>query len=179
MRPELLLHPNIPKPLHGMSPRELLGDEWWDSTREWVYQNAGYRCQCCGVPKQEAKYHKWLEAHETYDYDYAEGLATVNEIVALCHSCHNYIHSGRLQALLDAGKIPASKHRDIMQHGDRILREAGLTRPEPPEEIAEWSRWRIVICGRVYPTRWPSYEHWFNHYHRRCAIPEVKIDLKF
>lgn len=166
MRPGLLLHPNIPKPLHGMSPRELMGDEWWDFTRQWVYANAGFRCQCCGVPKREALYHAWLEAHETYQYDYENGIATVNEIVALCHACHNYIHSGRLLILAQTGEIAFSKYEHIMQRGDAILKEAGLKKPQPPARIAEWDRWRIVIAGREYKTRWPSYEAWEAHYER-------------
>lgn len=166
MRPELLLHPNVPKPLHGMSPRELLGDEWWDATRQWVYRNAEYRCQCCGVPKAEADYHQWLEAHETYHYDYAKGLATVDDIVALCHACHNYIHSGRLQVLYNKRQITREKYTHIMQRGDSILRMAGLTRPPEPEYIAPWHKWRIEIQGRVYPTRWKDYEHWAAHYGR-------------
>lgn len=167
MRPSLLLHPNIPKPLHGMSPRELMSSDWWDATRQRVYANAGFRCQCCDTPKKDALYHPWLEAHETYDYDYANGVATVNEIVALCHACHNYIHSGLLRVLAQAGKIPVAKYEDIMQRGDSILLNAGLVKPEPPANIAEWSTWRIVIAGRTYPTRWASYEAWSKHYGRR------------
>lgn len=166
MRPELLLHPNIPKPLHGMSPRELLGDEWWDSARQWVYKNANYRCQCCDVPKEQALYHKWLEAHETYIYDYENGIATVSEIVALCHACHNYIHSGRLKMLADSGTIPYSKYTDIINRGDAILKNAGLTKPQEPKKIAPWECWRIVIAGRIFPTRWASYEAWSNYYNR-------------
>ena len=166
MRPELLLHPNIPKPLHGMSPRELFGDVWWDATRQWVYANAGFRCQCCDVPKAEAKYHRWLEAHETYDYDYKNGIATVNEIVALCHSCHAYIHSGLLEVNRNSGKITQEKYQDILKHGDAILKAANLRQPAPPTEFAEWSKWKIVIAGQEYPTRFPNFEAWQRFYQR-------------
>ena len=166
MRPELLLHPNVPKPLHGMSPRELLGDVWWNETRKTVYKNAKDECQCCGVHKQDAKYHKWLEAHETYSYDYKNGVATVTEIVALCHSCHAYIHSGLLQVLWTTGKISNEKYQDILSHGDKIIKESGLKRPERPTQIAEWSKWCIVIEGKKYKTKWKSFEHWAKHYNR-------------
>ena len=166
MRPELLLHPNIPKPLHGMSPRELCGDAWWDSTRKLVYQNAGYRCQCCDTPKDECDYYKRLEAHETYDYDYANGIATVNDIVALCHACHSYIHSGLLQSLFVRKQISFEKYHHIMKRGDAIIASAGLKKPEPPATIAEWSSWRIVIQGVTYQTKWKNYEEWKAHYGR-------------
>jgi hypothetical protein len=163
-RPELLLHPNVPKPLHGMSPRELLGDAWWDTVRQEAYRKAGYRCQACGVGKLDAKYHKWLEAHETYIYDYRTGTATVDEIVALCHSCHNYIHSGRLRALFQAGKTTKAKYEDIRIHGDNLLSAHNLTFPESPTETAPWHEWKIVINGKIFPTKWKSFEEWNAHY---------------
>jgi len=165
-RPELLLHPNIPKPLHGMSPREIKGVEWWDKTREAVYKQAGYKCQCCGVHKKDAKFHKWLEAHEIYQYDYANGVATMVEIVALCHSCHAYIHSGLLEVNLKNKKITEDKYWSIIDHGNALIREAGLTKPKPPTKVADWSSWRIIIDGEVFPTKWKSFEHWKAHYGR-------------
>lgn len=166
MRPELLLHPNVPKPLHGMSPRELKGSEWWDKTRKEVYAKAGYRCQCCDVRKEDALFHKWLEAHETYEYDYKNGIAIVKEIVALCHACHSYIHSGLLQVKRDKGEISYSKWQQIMLHGDNILYNAKL-KPSPyVGEVAEWGKWKIVIDGEVFPTKWKSFEHWRMAYNR-------------
>lgn len=165
-RPELLLHPNVPKPLHGMSPRELKGKEWWDKVRQQVYKDANYRCQCCGVKKEDALFHKWLEAHETYDYDYKNGIATVKEIVALCHACHSYIHSGLLMVRYKNGEINHNKFFTIIAHGDKILKDSGLSNPQIPEEIAEWSMWKIVIDGEEFPTKWKSFEHWRCHYGR-------------
>jgi predicted restriction endonuclease len=165
-RPELLLHPNIPKPLHGMSPRELKGTEWWDKTRQQVYEKANYKCQCCGVDRRDAKYHKWLEAHECYIYDYERGTATVSEIIALCHSCHSYIHSGLLQMRYRSGQISLDKYLDIKNHGDNILRKSGLTLPPPPSKIADWEKWRIILDGVEYPTKYKSYEAWFQHYNK-------------
>lgn len=163
-RPELLLHPNVPKPLHGMSPRELLGAEWWDKVRQEAYKKANYCCQACGIHKSEAKYHQWLEAHETYIYDYANGVATVSEIVALCHACHNYIHNGRLLSMYESGQITEAKYLDILKHGDMLLRTHKLTMPDSPSVVADWTKWKIILNGQHFPTKWKSYEHWLSHY---------------
>src|SRR3990167_9396936 len=84
--PAILLHPNIPKPMHGVNPRTIMGQEWWDEQRQRAYEENNFCCWACGVHKSQAAYHKWLEAHECYEIDYIAGRMYMRIIVALCHS---------------------------------------------------------------------------------------------
>lgn len=121
-RPELLLHPNIPKPLHGLNPRTILGQKWWDIQRQIAYAKHNYHCWACGVHKSKAKYHKWLEAHEVYNIDYNTGRVEMTEISALCHSCHQYIHARRMLRLFEQNKVTFEKYIDILSHGEQLIR---------------------------------------------------------
>lgn len=159
LRPELLLLPQIPKPLHGMAPRIVLGRQWWDRTRQEAYRKAWFHCLACGIHKTQARAHKWLEGHEVYRTDYVHGRLYYMETVPLCHFCHNYIHQGRLQALFDARQITQQRYVAILQHGERILAAAGLKRDPPYEgEMAEWSKWRLVIGNKMYRPKFKSME---------------------
>jgi hypothetical protein len=176
--PAILLHPNVPKPLHGTAPRVILGAAWWDRERRECYKITNFHCIACGVHKSDAKYHKWLEAHETYEIDYHKGTAKYLGSNPLCHFCHNFIHDGRLQALLDQGKLHHDKFVKIIQHGEAVLAKAGLSRPSHAEreaqvqqlitngKIAEWSSWRLQIGRKKYPGKFPTMEDWIKHYSR-------------
>lgn len=175
-QPELLMGDNIPAPMHGVAPRNILGANWWDRERRAAYKRTNYHCKACGVHKSEAKYHSWLEAHEVYRIDYKRGRMFYKEAVPLCHFCHNYIHDGRLQALLGKGEIHHAKYAQIIRHGDKILREAGLQRLPRSErekllqisiargEIAEWHMWRLVLNRKHYPPLWDSAEDQAKEY---------------
>ena len=93
----ILLHPQIPKPMHTVNPRTILGRKWWDIVRNKSYEEKGFHCHACGVHKNDAQYKQWLEGHEFYSVNYKLGEVKFIKVVALCHSCHNYIHDGRLQ----------------------------------------------------------------------------------
>lgn len=193
MRIELLTHPNIPKPLHTLAPRTLLGEEWWNRVRQEAYAKENYHCWACGIHKYEADFHQWLEAHETYEINYAEGWMQLTEIVALCHSCHNFIHSGRLWILFKQGKITENKLRFILLHGFSLLKSQQL-KPfwgtaliwhllngkseaaaiqdlrerkilvEHDEVFAEWSRWRLILNGKEYRTPFKDIDDWARHF---------------
>ena|SRR3990167_558970 len=161
--PSILLHPQIPKPMHSMAPRVVLGQAWWNKEREAAYASSSYHCEACGVAKWEAKYHQWLEAHETYDINYIKGTMTYLRSVALCHYCHNFIHCGRLQWLLDTHRINHQKYVAIIQHGEAILAKAGLEKPKPyAGPFADWKKWRLIINGKKYPGKFKSYDDWLK-----------------
>jgi hypothetical protein len=168
IRPEILLHPNIPKPLHGLNPRTVLGKKWWDIERQKAYEKNNYCCWACGINKQIAKYHRWLEAHEYYEYNYKKGEAKLIEIVALCHSCHNFIHSGKMEIMRDKGEMSEEKYLDIMKHGVSVLEKYDLldekSKTNNVQEVAEWSKWHIIIDGKSYYTKFNSIDDWFSFY---------------
>lgn len=172
LRPEILLCPNIPKPLSEVAPRNLLPAKWWEATRQEAYKSTAYHCIACGVSKHQARGRSWLEAHEVYEIDYKKGLSTYIETVPLCHFCHNYIHDGRLKNLLMQGKISHVKYVAILQHGDRVLKAADIFRlphdlreqqiihMQLAGELAPWHKWRLVVNGKKYPPKYKSLEQW-------------------
>lgn len=165
-RPEILLCPNIPKPLHGLAPRVILGEAWWNETRQAAYRSTGHHCIACGVHKRHAKYIQWLEGHELYKTDYKRGTLTYIETVPLCHSCHSFIHDGLMEALLRRGVIDLVKFNDVMDHGNRVLKAAKLRKNRrTPKVIAPWSKWRLVLSGKEYPTRFKDYKEWEMFYY--------------
>lgn len=160
-RPEVLLLPNIPKPMHGMPPRVILGDKWWRKTRKEAYASTNFHCIACEVHKSKAKARQWLEGHELFETDYKRGRLTYIETVPLCHYCHNYIHDGRLKALLDRGEVHHAKYAAILRHGDEVLARNGLSKPlQVVSEIVKWEDWRLVLDGEEYPPVFATYLEW-------------------
>lgn len=184
LKPEILCHPNIPKPLHGVAPREIKGTEWWDTTRKEAYRSTNYHCVACGVHKSEAKKHKWLEAHEFWKIDYNTGVCEITSIEPLCHYCHNFIHSGRLSMII--GKEKSIKEvKEILEHGFIILSKNNLKAFPYTLDLArklkantynveeyeiinnpnlKWSDFKLIFEGKEYKSKFNSQQDWQNHY---------------
>ena len=171
--PSILLHPQIPKPLHLLNPRTILGKGWWDKVRKEAYWRHGFRCHACSIPGDEAKYRAGLEGHEMFDIDYVSGKVEFIEVVALCYSCHNYIHKGRLSYLLDAGKISGELFSYVLTRGNEILSLAGLpfdanaqllTLLRDNNLLAGWKDYRMIINGVDHGQRFRSQEEWAEYW---------------
>lgn len=180
LHPEVLMHPNIPKPLHEVNPRNIMGKEKWDVVRQEAYASTDYHCIACGVHKNQAKGPKWLEAHEFYDIDYGMGRVEIEKIIPLCHYCHNFIHSGRLSMIIGKEKM-RDEVIDILEHGFNILSKHGLSafaftlhfaeeigaetygvdpNITPDGEVPAWEDWRLVWDGIEYPPKYKTYAEW-------------------
>ena len=159
--PQTLLHPNIPKPLHGVAPRVIMGAAWWSKTRKKAYQSTRYHCIACRVHKTRAKSKRHLEAHECYNVDYLLGRMTYIKTVPLCNYCHSFIHSGRLAASMAEGTIHQAKYVAVIQHGQGVLRRAKLPMPEDyPGPFADWEDWRLIFEDKEYPPKFKSFAQW-------------------
>lgn len=125
--PKILYDPTLPKSLHGLNPRTINGKEWWDQKRVFAYVENNQCCWACGVSRYEVLgKNKWLEAHEIFDINYVEGRGELKKVVALCPYCHNYIHSGRLQMLVEGGKVKEDYADAIISYGNSVLKKTGL-----------------------------------------------------
>ena len=184
MGASILSSPNIPKPLHGLNPRNIMGKPAWDIERQKVYASTEYHCASCGVHKSQAKLHQWLEAHEVFDIDYNHGVADLQEIVPLCHFCHSFIHSGLLRIRARKKEVTAQHVRDVLEHGCRQLRmvgggmfsgtaelcdlvsvdRSGIPTLNPPHNMADWGKWRMTWDGKEYRGKFKSMRQWQNHY---------------
>jgi len=182
--PKYLTHPNIPKPLHGINPRTVMGQAWWDIKRKEAYTKNLLCCWACGEHKLYARYHQWLEGHEGYNINYKTGKVKLEEIIALCHSCHNFIHSGRMYMLYQKKEMPHEKVKQILIHGMNILDEAKLEpffgtvalwnlimndnrdSSDPDEDLpmAKWSKWHMVIEGKKYYSKFKDINEWAEYY---------------
>jgi hypothetical protein len=43
-RPEILVSLQIPKPMHQLNPRTILGQRWWDETRRAACSSTAQHC---------------------------------------------------------------------------------------------------------------------------------------
>jgi len=181
--PRILSHPHIPKPLHGLNPRSINGKQWWDQQRRRAYLSTNEHCLACGVERSRARYKPYLDAHEYFNVDYVRGMVTIEKIVPLCHYCHNFIHSGKLEMDLIYGRIDESLLCDILRHGFNVLKpslipcfpgtfdlalEHGITPTVPyytiPETTVKWSDWKLVFEGREYHSKFKDEAEWAKAY---------------
>ena len=96
MRP-LVAMPNIPKPLHLMNPRNLLGARTWNCMRKAAYASANDTCEICGDRPEELRRR---HGHEVYDIDYKAGTVTFKRVFCICSLCQlGGIHTGRALTL--------------------------------------------------------------------------------
>jgi len=172
-RPELLLHPNVPKPLHGLAPRTLMSKKDWDIIRREAYAKNNYHCWACGVHKEYdmAKLRfveESLDCHEFYSIDYEAKTSTLVEFVAVCKSCHNYIHSGRMNALYEQGKMDEEECWMIVSHGEHVLNKGNLDpsvkKVDENTYEKEWGDWKLVVDGVEHGSIIKDYKAWCVKY---------------
>lgn len=82
----------VPEECWYSNLRSVLSPKDWDIVRKDAYARAGGKCSVCG---RQAR----LEAHEKWSYDEKKALQKLEDVVALCHSCHEVVHISRTQLM--------------------------------------------------------------------------------
>jgi hypothetical protein len=123
-RPELLNNDVIPLCLAGVNPRTLMGEERWKPIRIRAYEDNNRCCWACGRTPKQDKFENHLEGHERYLYESETCIATMIEVVALCRTCHYFVHIGRT---VTKAKLSVNDIEYIIKHGFKVLDDAGLS----------------------------------------------------
>jgi hypothetical protein len=168
---EILAHPQLIKPLHGLNPRTLMGVNKWYKLRERVIKDNENTCYTCGSKNVP------LECHEVYTYDWKECIVKLVRIVPLCKDCHNFIHFGRFQILRNQGKITELEFLRVYARGRDILLKNNISKDAVikkiakgdlnnyfPEKNGTWSRWRLEWRGTYYPSKFKTFYEWKQFY---------------
>lgn len=174
LNPGLLGQANIPKPLHGINPRTIMGAQAWAKHRQVIVQNNPY-CTACGAENCT------LDLHEDYEIDYNACIMKIRSYVPLCKRCHSFIHSGLLRVWISEGTVSVQNARDILQHGIaicakhriQIFRGTALLAQElhvplagvqswTPNMKSDWASWKLVYDDKEYPGM--SYFEWSRKY---------------
>ncbi len=92
----------VPEECWYSNLRSVLKPKDWDVVRRDAYARAKGRCMICG------RYTNRLEAHEKWSYDEEKALQKLEDVVALCHSCHEVKHISRTQLV--------GRGMDAMEH---------------------------------------------------------------
>ena len=82
----------VPEECWYSNLRSVLKPADWDIVRKDAYARAGGRCSICGRPAR-------LEAHEKWGYDDERALQKLEDVIALCHACHEVKHISRTQLM--------------------------------------------------------------------------------
>lgn len=82
----------VPEECWFYNLRKILKPADWDRVRKDAYARAHGRCSVCGARAR-------LEAHEVWSYDDEQALQQLQDVVALCHACHEVKHISRAQLM--------------------------------------------------------------------------------
>lgn len=125
----IIAMPNIPKPLHLVNPRNLLGRRTWDFMRKACYTQAKMTCEICGEHQEKGH----CDAHELYDIDYKTGTAKFVRTICLCRKCHRYgIHSGRCITLFKHGN-PLMTKEVLLEGAENVFKLVHKYNKEHPD----------------------------------------------
>ena len=96
----------VPEECWYSNLRSILKPKDWDIVRRDAYARAKGRCRICGRPTTR------LEAHEQWSYDEEKALQKLEDVVALCHSCHEVKHISRTQLM--------GRGQEAMEHFQKV-----------------------------------------------------------
>ncbi|MBQ7830807.1 MAG: HNH endonuclease [Clostridia bacterium] len=132
----------VPEECWFSNLRSVLKPEDWDVVRKDAYARAKGRCRICGARGK-------LEAHEKWSYDEERALQKLEDVKALCHSCHEVVHISRTQLM--------GRGMDAMEH---FMKVNGCSQMEFHAALSEANE---AYCRRNRVEGWVTDVTWLEN----------------
>ena len=130
----------VPEECWYSNLRSVLKPSDWDKVRFDAYARAGGKCMVCG------RWTKRLEAHEKWSYDEENALQKLEDVVALCHACHEVKHISRTQLV--------GRGAEAMEHFMRVNEVSQMEYHEALQKANEEYLRRNKVEGWVTDISW-------------------------
>lgn len=130
----------VPEECWYSNLRSVLKPSDWDKVRFDAYARAGGKCMVCG------RWTKRLEAHEKWSYDEENALQKLEDVVALCHACHEVKHISRTQLV--------GRGTEAMEHFMRVNGVSQMEYHEALQKANEEYLRRNKVEGWVTDISW-------------------------
>lgn len=132
----------VPESCWYVNLRKVLKPSDWDKVRRDAYARANGKCMICG------RYTRRLEAHEKWNYDEGKGLQKLEDVVALCHSCHEVKHIARTQLM--------GRGAEAMEH---FMKVNGCSQMDYHAALGEANEW----LRRTRNVEWTTDISWLKN----------------
>ena len=125
----LLAAPIMHFSVHEVEPREIMRGCDWNRLKKAIQDRANHHCEICGRYVSHSKTdHDWIVAHEAYDIDKTNRLYKLIGVYGICKQCHDFIHLGRLNALLQAGHVTNEYYDEVIDRAEYLLSLVNMTK---------------------------------------------------
>lgn len=130
----------VPEECWYSNLRSILKPKDWDIVRRDAYTRANGRCCICGRRTNR------LEAHEKWSYNEENALQKLEDVIALCHACHEVKHISRTQLI--------GRGAEAMEHFMRVNQCAQMDFHAALSEANEEYFRRNHVVGWVTDISW-------------------------
>ena len=115
--------------VHEVEPREIMRGRDWNRLKKAAQERADHHCEICGRYVSHSKAdHDWINAHKAYEIDKENHLYKLVGVYGICRQCHDFIHLGRLNALLQAGHATNEYYDDVIDRAEHLLSLVNMTK---------------------------------------------------
>lgn len=143
----------VPAPLWGRSVHNALTRKKWEALRRTVLANSGNTCRHC-----DAQYESGMVCHEVWEYDDADHVATLAQLIIVCRDCNSVLHLGKslligqkggMSGVVDRGEQAVRHLMRVNSISDTEARSL-ITNAFKTHKARSRHNWRVEIGARLF-----------------------------